>query len=287
MADWMPPEGHGGRWILACAAGAAVGAGLGTAWALALLPAAGAEASRLGCWSPSCRRARALAGAVLGAAQGFVLRGAYPALSLPAWIGATAVAGYLVVLLTGLIYGALAQFAGSIPIPAFIILGAAVKGVLAGLFYGFAQGRVLDAVVAERASWARVVMVGWMLGTMLSSLRWLMGLTGQGSVSLLTGAIIGGLVEGAALGLVSAAPSASCRLGQRGQFRREVGARRRLVDRAKPRAEEFRHRGEAREHLVPPVAPRRVRHGGVFAAQEAGVAREERRPFRERRQVEV
>jgi hypothetical protein len=63
---------------------------------------------------------------------------------------------------------------------------------------------VLDAVVAERASWTRVVMVGWMLGTMLSSLRWLMGLTGQGPVSLLTGAIIGGLVEGAALGLVSA-----------------------------------------------------------------------------------
>lgn len=205
MADWAPPEGHGGRWMLACAAGAAVGAGLGTAWALALLPAAGAEASRLGLLITFLQAGGgALAGAVLGAAQGFVLRGAYPALSLPAWIGATAAAGYLVVLLTGLIYGALAQFAGSIPIPAFIILGAAVKGVLAGLFYGFAQGRVLDAVVADRASWTRVVMVGWMLGTMLSSLRWLMGLTGHGPVSLLAGSIVGGLVEGAALGLVSA-----------------------------------------------------------------------------------
>jgi len=205
MAEWTPPEGHGGRWILASAAGVALGAALGTLWNALLLPSVAPEATRLGALTAFVQATSgAVLGAVLGAAQGVVLRRAYPALALPGWIGANALAGYGVALLTTLLYGVLAQHAGSIPIPVFVILGATLKGVLAGVFFGQAQGRMLDAVVAERTSWARVVMVGWLLGAMLGSLRWLMGLPGGEPALLVLGAAASGAVEGAALGLVTA-----------------------------------------------------------------------------------
>jgi hypothetical protein len=79
-----------------------------------------------------------------------------------------------------------------------------VKGVVAGLLYGQAQGRVLDRVVADRGSWTRVVMVGFMLGALLGSMRWLVGPAAMDPVSLVLGGLVGGALEGLALGLVSA-----------------------------------------------------------------------------------
>lgn len=205
MAEWTPPEGHSGRWILASAGGIALGAALGTAWNALLLPAFAPDATRLGALTAVVQATSgAVLGACLGVAQGLVLRRAYPGLPMAAWVGANALAGYGVALLTVLLYGVLAQHAGSIPIPVFIILGATLKGVLGGVFFGQAQGRVLDAVVAERASWARVVLVGWLLGAMLGSLRWLLGMPGGEPALLMLGALASGAVEGAALGLVTA-----------------------------------------------------------------------------------
>jgi hypothetical protein len=47
-------------------------------------------------------------------------------------------------------------------------------------------------------------MVGWLLGAMIGSMRWLLGGSAMDPASLVLGAIAGGAVEGAALGLVSA-----------------------------------------------------------------------------------
>lgn len=205
MSDWSPPQGHAGRWLLACMAGLGLGMPLAALWNALLLPALAPAAAQPGLLGAVFQAAGgAMAGACLGIAQAAVLRRAYRDLSAPAWIGVSAAAGYGVALLTTVIYGVLAQHAGAIPIPVFIILGAVVKGVLAGLFYGPLQGRVLDAVVAERASWTRVVMVGWMLGAMLGSMRWLLGLTGADPMALVGGAVAGGAIEGLALGLVTA-----------------------------------------------------------------------------------
>lgn len=203
MAEWTPPQGHSGRWILACAAGLAVGATLGTVWNALVLPAllpglAGPLAAL------PAALGGAIAGACLGAAQAWALGRAYRDLPAPAWTGVSALAGFGAALVTNLIYGALAAGAGSIPIAVFVLAGAVVKGVLAGLLYGPLQGRVLDRVVTERASWTRVVMLGWMLGALLGSMRWLLGITGRDPVSLVSGALAGGAIEGLALGLVTA-----------------------------------------------------------------------------------
>lgn len=40
MDGWIPPAGHAGRWILACAGGLALGMALGALWNALLLPAA-------------------------------------------------------------------------------------------------------------------------------------------------------------------------------------------------------------------------------------------------------
>lgn len=198
MAEWTPPEGHGGRWILACIAGLAIGAPLAAAWTL-VAPGGDGPAGPL-----IHALAGAIAGGALGTAQALVLRRAYPGLPIPAWILASVVAGYIVALGTGLVFGMLVAHAGSLPLPAFVLLGATVKGVLAGLCYGFAQGRVLGSVTADRAGWQRVVMIGWLLGTTIGSMRWLLLGSAGDPASLMLGAIAGGAVEGAALGLVSA-----------------------------------------------------------------------------------
>lgn len=205
MADWTPPAGHGGRWILACAAGGAAGLGLGAVWNALLLPALAPGAEAVPMLAPLLRAlGGAFFGACLGAAQASVLRGAYRDLPTGAWVGVSAVAGYLAALVLNLVFGLLAQYAGSIPIPAFILAGAALKGVLSGLLFGPAQGRVLDRVVTDRASWTRVVMVGFMLGALLGSLRWLVGPGAQGALALVLGGLVGGALEGLALGLVTA-----------------------------------------------------------------------------------
>jgi hypothetical protein len=205
MADWTPPPGFGGRWILACAAGGAGGLALGAVWNAVLLPGLAPGLNEAPMLAPLLRAGGgAVFGACLGAAQAAVLRGAYRDLPVPAWVGATAAAGYLAALVLNLVFGLLAQYAGSIPIPAFILAGAALKGVLSGLLFGPAQGRILDGVVADRASWTRVVMVGFMLGALLGSLRWLVGPGAQGPVALVLGGLAGGALEGLALGLVTA-----------------------------------------------------------------------------------
>ncbi len=205
MAEWNPPQGHGGRWILACVAGLAAGTALGTLWNAWLLPAMLPVEARGGALAIALQAlAGVIIGACLGAAQAPVVRRAYPDLPAAAWIGMTAAAGYLVALLTNLIFSLLAQYAGSIPIPVFILLGASVKGIASGLLYGAAQGRVLGRSGVECAGWTRVVTVGWMLGALLGSMRWMLGLSGGDVSSLLLGGVLGGAVEGLALGLVTA-----------------------------------------------------------------------------------
>ncbi|WP_198373212.1 hypothetical protein [Roseomonas rosulenta] len=205
MSDWTPPPGHAGRWILACAAGGAVGLALAALWNALLLPGLAPGLRGLPMLAPLLQAlGGAVMGACLGAAQGAVLRQAYQDLPLGAWIGATAAAGYLTALVVALVFGVLAQHAGSLPIVVFVLMGAALKGVVGGLLYGLAQGRVLDRVVAERASWIRVVMVGFMLGALLGSLRWLVGPASMTPVSLVVGGLVGGALEGLALGVVSA-----------------------------------------------------------------------------------
>jgi hypothetical protein len=203
MSEWSPPPGHGGRWILACIAGAAIGLALAATWNAVLLPALVPGLG--GMVAPLLQAGGgAVLGACLGAAQGAVLRRAYEDLPLGAWIGATAAAGYLAALIVALVYGGLARQAASMPIEMFVLMGAALKGVVAGLLFGQAQGRVLDRVVADRASWTRVVMVGFMLGALLGSMRWLVGPAAMTPVSLVLGGLVGGALEGLALGLVSA-----------------------------------------------------------------------------------
>jgi hypothetical protein len=93
----------------------------------------------------------------------------------------SAAAGFLAALVVTLAFSLLAAGAGGLPVMAFVLGGAVVKGVASGLAFGALQGRVLARVVAERASWGRVVLLGWLLG-----------------------ALLGGAVEGLALGLVTA-----------------------------------------------------------------------------------
>jgi hypothetical protein len=203
MSDWSPPTGHGGRWVLACMLGGGVGLALAALWQAVLLPAV---APGLGGMVAPVLQAGggAVFGGCLGAAQGAVLRRAYQDLSLAAWVGATAAAGYVTALVIALLYGALARHAGSMPIELFVLMGAALKGVVAGPVYGIAQGRVLDGVVAERASWTRVVMIGFMLGALLGSMRWLVAPGAITPASLVLGGLVGGALEGLALGIVTA-----------------------------------------------------------------------------------
>jgi hypothetical protein len=205
MSDWSPPDGHAGRWILGCAAGAAVGLVLGTLWNALVLPAIAPGAAGIPLLAPLLQAlGGAIFGACLGAVQAAVLRGPYADLPMARWIAATAAAGYVAALGLNLVYGVLAQYAGGIPIALFILAGAALKGVLGGLIYGPAQGLVLDRVVAERAAWTRVVMVGFMLGALLGSTRWLVVPMTRDALSLVVGALLGGALEGLALGLVTA-----------------------------------------------------------------------------------
>lgn len=205
MTEWTPPGGFGGRWILACAAGAAAGLGLGAVWNALLLPALAPDLADLPMLAPLLRAGGgAVFGACLGLAQARVLRMAYRDLPAGAWILASAGAGYVAALVLNLVFGLLAPFAASIPIPAFILAGAALKGLVSGILFGRLQGRLLDAVASERAAWTRVVMVGFMLGALLGSLRWLVGPGAQDVASLVIGGVAGGALEGLALGLVSA-----------------------------------------------------------------------------------
>lgn len=200
MAEWTPPEGHGRRWILACIAGLAIGAPVGAIWTVLAHGGGGSAAVSIQAL------AGAVAGGALGAAQAAVLRRAYPGLPVPAWILASAAAGFVVGLGARLVFRLLMAYTVdiSIPIPLLVILGATVKGVLAGLCFGWAQGRVLDTVTSDRAGWMRVMMVGWLLGTMIGSMRWLLDGSATDPASVILGAVAGGAVEGAALGLVSA-----------------------------------------------------------------------------------
>mgnify|MGYP001216136427 CR=1 FL=1 len=203
MTDWTPPPGHSGRWIMACAGGGAVGLSLAALWNALLLPSLAPGLG--GIAAPLLQSlGGAVLGACLGAAQGAALRQAYEDAPLGAWIGATAVAGYLTALVITLVQGGLARQVGSMPIELFVLMGAALKGVVGGLIYGQAQGRVLDRVVAERAAWTRVVMIGFMLGALLGSMRWLVGPASVTPLSLVLGGLVGGALEGLALGIVTA-----------------------------------------------------------------------------------
>ena len=204
MADWTPPQGNGPRWIAACVVGLAVGLPLATLWNVVLLPQAAPEPGRLGMLVMVLRAlAGAIAGGCLGLAQAVALRRTYPGFPAPFWIGATAMAGYLAAFVTMVAYGILVRWAAEMPILVFVAVGAVVTGLVSGLTYGIAQARVFEKVVG-RTAWARLVMLGSMLGALLGSLRWMLGMTGMDAASLVTGGILGGAIEGLALGLLTA-----------------------------------------------------------------------------------
>lgn len=289
MADWSPPPGHAGRWIAACVGGLALGGPLGVLWNAMLLPMvfpglAGPAAA------PATAVGGAILGATLGAAQAWALGRTYRGVPVLGWIVASAAAGFLAALVVHLVFALLVARAGSLPVMAYVVAGAALKGVAAGLAFGMIQGRVLDAVVAERAAWTRVVTIGWMLGALIGAMRWTVLPMTPDQASL----VVVPRSEAWSRGWRSAssrpAPSASCRPADRAEPRDlggEVGARRRLVDRAEARAEQRRGLGEAFEHAAAPGAPGDVRHRGVFAAQRDGIAGEDVLALGERRQVEV
>lgn len=203
MAGWSPPAGHSGRWILACAGGLALGMPLGTLWNALAVPAA-----LPGLAGPMAAPAAAVGGAIMGAclglAQAWALRPAYRDLPAAGWVGMSAAAGFLAALVVTLVFSMLMAQAAGLPIMAFVLGGAVVKGVASGLAFGTLQGRVLDRAVAERAAWTRVVTVGWMLGALLASMRWVLLPPSREPMGLVSGALLGGAVEGLALGLVTA-----------------------------------------------------------------------------------
>ncbi|NMJ43821.1 hypothetical protein GWK16_21415 [Roseomonas sp. JC162] len=210
METWAPPKDFAGRWVLACMAGLAIGAPLATLWGLSVRPSVLAtEAGRFGALLVVVRAVGgAIAGGVLGAAQAWALRRAYPDLPAAAWIGVSAGAGFAVAVVSGLAIGALARHGGAMPIAGYVVVGAALHGVLGGVLggvlFGIGQARVLRSVTDRRGTWPLVVTLGVMLGTLVASLRWIFGLGAAGSVSLVVGAAIGGAVEGLVLGLVTA-----------------------------------------------------------------------------------
>ncbi len=203
MAEWSPPPGHGARWIAACAGGLALGGPIAVLWNAMLLPMlfpgltgpAAAPATAVG---------GAIVGATLGAAQAWVLGRVYRGVPVLGWIVASAAAGFLAALVVNLAFALLVARAASLPVMAYVVAGAALKGVAAGLAFGLIQGRVLDAVVAERAAWVRVVTIGWMLGALIGAMRWTVLPMTPDQASLVVGAAVGGVVEGLALGLVTA-----------------------------------------------------------------------------------
>ncbi|MBB5691316.1 hypothetical protein FHS88_003469 [Roseomonas alkaliterrae] len=203
MAGWSPPPGHGARWIAACVGGLALGGPVAVLWNAMLLPVlfpglAGAAAA------PAMALGGAIIGASLGAAQAWALARTYRGLPPARWVAASAAAGFLAALAVNLAYALIIARAGSLPVMALVVAGAAVKGIAAGLAFGLIQARVLDAVVAAREAWLRVVTVGWMLGALIGAMRWTVLPMTPDQASLVAGAAVGGAIEGLALGLVTA-----------------------------------------------------------------------------------
>lgn len=201
MAGWAPPAGTTARWVLACVAGLVVGLPLATLWGVILMRDLLPAAYRVGL---SAMALRALGGLVvggcLGVAQAWALRRLYPGLSSWRWIGATAAAGYLSALAGMVIYGLLMLQFENTPVLAFMLAGPLISGLFGGALYGVAQGLVLDGIVAARGRWVWLVTLGWMLGSVVASLRWVLGLMGVALVPTVAGAVL----EGLALGLVTA-----------------------------------------------------------------------------------
>ncbi|MEO3472389.1 hypothetical protein AAFN86_11015 [Roseomonas sp. CAU 1739] len=204
MEGWTPPAGTTTRWMLACMAGLAVGFPLATLWGVLLVPEILPRAYHVGIAAMALRAAGgAILGGCLGMAQAWALRRIHPALSPLPWIGATAAAGYCAALASMAIFGLLMVQFGDLPGMGPILAGPVVSGLAGGLLYGLAQGLVLDRVVEGRAAWVWLVTLGWVLAGALASLRWMFGLVGYGPVAMASGAVIGGVLEGLALGLVT------------------------------------------------------------------------------------
>jgi hypothetical protein len=206
MDGRAPPSGFAGRWVFACVAGFAVGVPLATALNLWVLPPAMvAEAPRL---DTLMLLVRALAGAIvggtLGAAQVWALRPAYPGLPAAAWIGATAAAGYVVAVMSGLVMPILLRHAGSFSLAAFAMASVVLHGVLGGLVFGFGQARVLAGVTGSPGAWPLRVTLGMTLGTLFTSLVWYLLGVGGDPAMILGGAAFSGAVRGLVLGLATA-----------------------------------------------------------------------------------
>lgn len=201
MAGWTPPAGTAMRWVLACVAGLAVGLPLATLWGVTLMRDLLPAGYRVGVGVVALRGlGGAVAGGCLGVTQVWVLRRVYPGLPPLRWIGATAVAGYLAALVGMVTYGLLMLQFESDPVLAFLLAGPLISGLFGGMLYGLAQGFVLDGVVVARGRWVWLVTLGWVLGSMVGSLRWVLGLTGVEAAPL----VIGAALEGLALGLATA-----------------------------------------------------------------------------------
>ena len=203
MAGWTPPAGSTTRWLLACMAGLGIGLPLATLWDLSvmrdlLLP----PAWRVGMATVALRAVGgAITGFCLGVAQAWALRHTYPSLPPLRWVGATAAAGFLAALASMAAWGLLMLQYEERPMLAFLLAGPLVSGLCGGLLYGLAQGFVLDGVVVARSRWVWLVTLGWVAASALFSLQWVLGVAGM--LTLAASAVVGGVIEGLALGLVT------------------------------------------------------------------------------------
>lgn len=201
MAGWTPPAGTTTRWLLACVVGLGVGLPLATLWGVTLMRDLLPAGYRVGVPAMALRAlGGAVVGGCLGVTQAWALRRLYPGLSSLRWIGATAAAGYLAALVGMATYGLLMLQFESVPVLAFMLAGPLISGLFGGLLYGLGQGLVLDGIVEARSRWVWLVTLGWALASMVASLRWVLGLMGVELVPIVVGAVL----EGLALGLVTA-----------------------------------------------------------------------------------
>jgi hypothetical protein len=194
------------RWVLACVVGLGVGLTLATLWAILVLPRQEPSEARLALGLGALRAVGgAIAGAVLGAAQAWVLSGTYPRLSLPRWIGLTAAGGFVAALVGQVVVAAVFERLINVDFLLLIIGLSLATGLVSGLAYGVAQRLAWGDAAENSRAWLTSTVIAWLLAALVGNVRYLLGTGGGDPLLLLPGAALAGLVQGLALGLVTSA----------------------------------------------------------------------------------
>jgi len=205
-----------GSWVLACVIGELAGFGATAAIALVLLERFGRPETLRGRFVALAvmTTAGALEGASLGSAQAFVLDRLGLRISRRRWVGVTAslaAAGWFVGMLGPLIAharGAQPTTAGQAPGPAAILAMAMVFGMIAGVAFGFVQGRVLRVCDVRLRTWIVANACGWGLGLPWAYLAGKLGGGAAEPIATMAIALAGAAAMGLALGAVTGLPVA-------------------------------------------------------------------------------